>query len=183
MYEVNLFRRIAPLILGVVLIVGCAETFEPVQGTREWLPTQDRQPIDLSGTFKTLDGEDVPLISPDAESQVLFLNLWATWCLPCLEELPYMDSLYRQLSEEGLAMVAVSNEDPETVRQFLEDHPFPFTILLDPEDTLAQRFEVLALPTTFIIDSQGRLALRQIGAYQWDSPAMIDQFGPLLADD
>ncbi len=182
-YEVSFLRRIAPLILGFLLILGCAETFESPGTVREWLPTQDRQPMDLSGTFKTVDGEDVPLINPDAESQVVFLNMWATWCLPCLEEMPSMASLYQEFSDEGLTMVAISNEDPEVVRDFLEDHPYPFSILLDPEDILALRFEVMALPTTFVIDSQERLALRQIGSFDWDSPAMIEQFRPLLADD
>ena len=139
--------------------------------------------MDLSGTFKTVDGEDVPLINPDAESQVMFLNMWATWCLPCLEEMPSMTSLYQEFSDEGLTMVAVSSEDPEIVRDFLEDHPYPFSILLDPEDLLSQRLEVMALPTTFVRDSQGRLALRQLGGYHWDSPAMIKQFRQLLADD
>jgi len=94
-----------------------------------------------------------------------------------------MASLYQEFSDQGLTMVAVSNGDPEIVRDFLEDHPYPFSILLDPEDILSLRFEVLALPTTFVIDSQERLALRQIGSFHWDSPAMIEQFRPLLADD
>ncbi len=182
-YEVSFLRRIAPLILGFLLLLGCAETFEPQQTIRDWLPTEDRQPMDLSGLFKTVDGEDAPLIDPDVEAKVVFLNMWATWCLPCLEEMPYMASLYQEFSDEGLAMVAISNEDPEVVRNFLEDHPYPFPILLDTEDILSMRFEVMALPTTLILDSQGRLALRQIGSYRWDSPAMIEHFRPLLADD
>ncbi len=144
---------------------------------------EEREPIDLSGTFKTLDGRDVSLIDSDLESKVLFLNLWATWCLPCLEEMPAMASLYQEFSDQGLAMVAVSSEDPEVVLQFLEEHPYPFTILLDPEDTHALSVEVIALPTTFIVDRQGRIALRQIGSYSWDSPAMIEQFRSFLADD
>ncbi len=181
--EASFLRRMAPPILGVLLILGCAQPPELPSYQREWLAVEEREPIDLSGTFKTLDGEDVPLIDSDLESKVLFLNLWATWCLPCLEEMPAMASLYEEFSDQGLAMVAVSNEDPEVVRQFLEEHPYPFTILLDPEDTLTLRLEVMALPTTFIVDRQGRIALQQLGSYDWDSPGMIDQFRPFLADD
>ncbi len=181
--EASFLRRMAPPILGVLLILGCAQPPELPSYQREWLAVEEREPIDLSGTFKTLDGEDVPLIDSDLESKVLFLNLWATWCLPCLEELPAMASLYQEFSDQGLTMVAVSSEDPEVVRGFLEEHPYPFTILLDPEDTLALRLEVMALPTTLIVDRQGRIALQQIGSYSWDSPAMIEQFQPLLADD
>ncbi len=181
--EVSFLHRMAPPILGVLLILGCTQPPELPSYQREWLAVEERKPIDLSGTFKTIDGEDVPLIDSDLESKVLFLNLWATWCLPCLEEMPAMASLYEEFSDQGLAMVAVSNEDPEVVRQFLEEHPYPFTILLDPEDTLTLRLEVMALPTTFIVDRQGRIALQQLGSYDWDSPGMIDQFRPFLADD
>lgn len=181
--EVSLLRRIAPAMLGVLLILGCAQPPELPSHAREWVATEEREPIDLSGTFKTLEGEDVPLIDADLQSQAVFLNFWATWCLPCLEEMPAMAALYEEFSDQGLGMVAISNEDPEVVRQFLEEHPYPFTILLDPEDALAQRLEIMALPTTFIVDRQGRIALQQIGSYQWDSPAMIEQFRPFLADD
>ncbi len=181
--EVSFLRRMAPPILGVLLILGCAQPPELPAYEREWLAVEEREPIDLSGTFKTLDGEDVPLIDSDLESEVLFLNLWATWCLPCLEEMPAMASLYQEYSDQGLAMVAVSNEDPEVVRGFLEEHPYPFKILLDPEDTLSLQLTIMALPTTFIVDRQGRIALQQLGSYAWDSPAMIEQFRTLLADD
>ena len=181
--KVGFLRRIAPLILGVLLILGCAQPPELPAFEREWVAVEEREPIDLSGTFKTLDGEDVPLIDSDLESKVLFLNLWATWCLPCLEEMPAMASLYQEFSDQGLAMVAVSSEDPEVVRGFLEEHPYPFKILLDPEDTLSLQLNIMALPTTFIVDRQGRIALQQLGSYAWDSPAMIEQFRQLLADD
>ena len=94
-----------------------------------------------------------------------------------------MATLYQEFSDQALAMVAGSSEDPEVVRGFLEEHPYPFKILLDPEDTLSLQLNSIALPTTFIVDRQGRLALQQLGAYQWDSPAMIEQFRQLLADD
>ena len=181
--KVSFLRRIAPLILGVLLILGCAQPPELPSHEREWLAVEERQPIDLSGTFKTLDGEDVPLIDSDLESKVLFLNLWATWCLPCLEEMPAMASLYQEFSDQGLAMVAVSNEDPEVVSGFLEEHAYPFKILLDPEDTLSLQLNIMALPTTFIVDRQGSIALQQLGSYAWDTPAMIEQFRTLLADE
>lgn len=183
------FKKAAvPLLVGILLIMGCVEPGDsPVDSLVElpsdpiqWLPEEERQTMDLSGTFKTLEGEDVPLLDPDAEGNLVFLNMWATWCGPCLAEMPAMASLYEELSGNGFSMVAVSNEDPETVREFLEESPYPFTILLDPENVLGQRFEVIAIPSTFIIDRQGRLALRQTGAYHWNAAEVIEQFEPLL---
>ena len=93
-----------------------------------------------------------------------------------------MASLYQEFSDQGLTMVAVSSEDPEVVRGFLEEHPYPFKILLDPEDHSLE-WNSIALPTTFIVDRQGRIALQQLGSYAWDSSAMVEQFRLLLADD
>ncbi len=172
-----------PLIVVALLILGCVQPAELPSEPIEWLSKEERLPLDLSGTFLNLEGEEVSLLDPDEEGSVVFLNSWATWCSPCLAEMPAMASLYQQLSESGFSMVAVSDEDPETVRDFLVDSPYPFKILVDPEDVLGERFAVTMIPTTFIIDREGRLALRQTGAYHWDAAAAIEQFEPLLAGD
>ena len=190
--QTNRFKKAGvPLMVGILLILGCLEpvdspldtSFELPSEPLQWFPEEERQPLDLSGTFKNLEGEDVPLLDSEAEGNVVFLNLWATWCAPCLAEMPAMASLHQELSESGFSMVAVSDEDPEIVREFLEDSPYPFTILVDPENTLGERFGVLAIPSTFIVDREGRMALRQTGAHHWDAPEVIEQFGPLLAGD
>ena len=183
-------KKIAvPLMVVALLILGCVQPADsPVEielpsEPLKWLAEEERPPLDLSGTFLNLEGEEVSLLDPDAEGNVVFLNLWATWCGPCLAEMPAMASLYQQLSGSGFSMVAVSEEDPETVREFLADSPYPFKILMDPENVLGNRFAVILIPSTFIIDREGRLALRQTGAYHWDAAKIIEQFEPLLAGD
>ena len=183
-------KKIAvPLMVVALLILGCVQPADsPVEielpsEPLKWLAEEERPPLDLSGTFLNLEGEEVSLLDPDAEGNVVFLNLWATWCGPCLAEMPAMASLYQQLSGSGFSMVAVSEEDPETVREFLADSPYPFKILMDPENVLGNRFEVISIPSTFIIDREGRLALRQTGAYHWDAAEVVEQFEPLLAGD
>ena len=183
-------KKIAvPLMVVALLILGCVQPADsPVEielpsEPLKWLAEEERPPLDLSGTFLNLEGEEVSLLDPDAEGNVVFLNLWATWCGPCLAEMPAMASLYQQLSGSGFSMVAVSEEDPETVREFLADSPYPFKILMDPENVLGDRFAVRAIPSTFIIDREGRLALRQTGAYHWDAAEVVEQFEPLLAGD
>jgi len=170
-------------LLAVLLLLGCAQPVELPRMELKWLPEEDRPAVDLSGIFKTLDGEDALLTQEGEGGTPLFLNLWATWCGPCLEEMPAMANLYDELSERGLRMVAVSDEDPESVRHFMEEYSYPFQVLLDPDNVLGERFEVIAIPTTLVIDPEGKLALRQTGAYQWDSPELIEQFDPLLALD
>ena len=75
--EVSFLRRMAPPILGVLLILGCAQPPELPAYEREWLAVEEREPIDLSGTFKTLDGEDVPLIDSDLEGAHQECNRWS----------------------------------------------------------------------------------------------------------
>ena len=174
------FRGPIPMLVSVLLILfGCSGPLVVPQEV-EWAEPEDRQPVDLSGTFKTLDQEEVSLT--DLQSKVLFLNFWATWCAPCLAEMPSMASLYDQLSPEGLTIIALSDEDPQIIQGFLERSPYPFDVWLDPDSVLIQRFQVYQIPATLVVDSQGRLIARQLGARQWDSPEMIDRFRQLLND-
>lgn len=166
---------------GLLLILNCSSVPVPdVSQGALWTTEMDREQVDLSGTLKTLDGQDVTLMDLQ-EDKVMFLNLWATWCGPCREEMPSMASLYHKFSDKDFTMVAVSDEDTPSVREFLQEQPYPFTILTDPENILGDRFEVYAIPTTLIVDSQGRLALRHTGAQKWDSPEIIDQIDQLVS--
>lgn len=148
-------------------------------GPPGWVPAEQRQPVDLSGDFHTLDGQIVSL--EQYQSRILFLNVWATWCGPCRAEMPDMATLYEELSDEGLSMVAVTDEDPQTVSQFLKDNPYPFTVLLDPSGTLTQRFDIDGIPTTIVIDGEGRLALRKTGSYRWGTADSVRLFRQLLS--
>jgi thiol-disulfide isomerase/thioredoxin len=135
--------------------------------------------VDLSGHFTDVDGNPVSL--RDYQDKILFLNIWATWCPPCRAEMPTMAGLYERFSRQGLSMVAVSNEDRETVRAFLEKNAYPFTILLDTDDVLARRFAVQAIPTTLVVDDGDRLLLSHVGYQDWNSPEMRERFSRWLA--
>ncbi len=139
---------------------------------------REGQAIDLSGTFQTLDGKKVTL--DQYQGKVLFLNVWATWCPPCRAEMPTMSKLYERLSKDGLSMVAISNEDAQTVRQFMSERHYPFTVLLDPNDILGRRFGINSIPTTFVVDGQGRLVMQHVGYNDWDSPKLRYQFEQML---
>ncbi|MFB3903003.1 MAG: TlpA family protein disulfide reductase [Acidobacteriota bacterium] len=153
----------------------------PGGGAGNWLKPDERSAIDLSGEFRNLDGHSVSL--SDFAGRVLFLNVWATWCGPCRQEMPSMAELYREFSGQGLAMVAVSSEDLDTVRDYAGSGRYPFTILVDSEDTLSQRFGINAIPTTFIVDKQGQLVYQHVGFNDWSSPAVREQIRGLLTNE
>ena len=147
-----------------------------------WVPVSERSSVDLSGFLTTLEGEKVAL--EDLRNKALLLNVWATWCGPCRIEMPFLAELHENLSDEGLTIVAVSSEDAMAVQTYLEetdvDHPFP--LLLDSDSILADRFGVHGLPTTIVIDPEGRLALRHVGIYSWNSPNVVNGFRQLMGE-
>lgn len=104
--------------------------------------------------------------------RVLFVNLWATWCPPCTAELAGIQALHDSLATEpGVAFLVVSPERPGPVREFLRrrGHTFPAFV----EGTrLPAAFGLRALPTTFVIDRDGRIVLAHRGAANWDTPRM-----------
>lgn len=143
-----------------------------------WLEKGERIPIDLSAELLTVEGKAVAL--EDFDEDILMINFWATWCGPCRAEMPSMAALHRKLSGDGLRIVAVTDEDPETVRRFLEHNPYPFTILLDEEATLSNRLKIWSIPWTLVLDSRRRLVHFHQGARLWDSPDILANLGLIL---
>ena len=173
---------LAAAVPGLLLLYG-AEAFG-YQGFlgRSWIPAAERPRLDLSGSLATLDGKRVPL--QQLKDKALLINAWATWCGPCRLEMPYLADLHRRLSGEGLAIAAVSWEEPGAVLAFLEETgaDYPFLLLSDPDRILQGRFQVTGLPTTLIVDARGRLALHHVGLYVWNSPEVVSRIRHLLAE-
>lgn len=103
---------------------------------------------------------------------MVLVNFWATWCPPCLAEMPAMERLYRQHKDAGLVIVAVSVDlDPRVVKPFVDKHGFTFPVALDSRMEVADRYGVRALPSSFIVDRAGNLAALAIGPREWDNRA------------
>jgi cytochrome c biogenesis protein CcmG/thiol:disulfide interchange protein DsbE len=117
--------------------------------------------------------------------QVVLLNLWATWCAPCLEEMPSMERLYQELGPEGLKVVAVSIDqlDPDAVRRWADERGFTFTILQDRSGKIQQTYQTTGTPESFVLDKHGVIVKKVIGAVPWDHPAQKALFRRLLAAD
>ena len=136
-----------------------------------WVESAKRKPANLAADLKNLDGS--PFSLSDHQGKIMLLNYWATWCKPCKEELPSIAELHRKLHPEGLEIIAFTSEKPDKVKKFLEEQDFPFTIVLDPKDTLGKRFNLNVVPSTLVIDASGKIALRYSGEFDWNSPAIV----------
>ena len=146
----------------------------------KWIPEKDRVKAKMSGEFKTADGKRVS--QQDLKSKVVLLNFWATWCDFCKEEMPSLMELSKRFSPQGLRVIAATNEDPKVIRRFLEGKDFQYPIVLDLGDTLLDRFKVKTVPTTVVIDGEGRVAFRVDSVFKWDSPEVISALEELFKE-
>ena len=159
-------------VLALVSLVLAAPTAEPgaapdpfsvfqVQPFQEPIPAP---PLSLEGT----DGRRLRLA--DLKGKVVFLNFWATWCVPCRQEMPAMQRLFREYRERGLAVVAINfMESKDAVDRFFKELHLDFPTALDPDGATARTFTVRGLPVTFLLGRDGRILWKAIGSRDWDS--------------
>jgi thiol-disulfide isomerase/thioredoxin len=104
---------------------------------------------------------------------VVVLNFWATWCVPCIEEVPSLVELQRRLPQ--VTVVAISqDEDASPYRQFLTDNHVDFQTVRDPSGRIPRLYGTVKIPETYIIDQQGILRRKFVSAQNWTSPEIID---------
>lgn len=108
----------------------------------------------------------------DYKGQVVLLNIWATWCPPCKVEIPSIERLYREYGPKGLRVVAVSIDDyvsEDSIRAFAKQYGMTFDVLHDPTHEIERLYQTTGYPETFVIDSDGTIRKKWIGADNWDS--------------
>jgi cytochrome c biogenesis protein CcmG/thiol:disulfide interchange protein DsbE len=150
-------RRVwASLVVGVSLVAGCDRGSHP--GNIDKPAPQ----FVLSDGGRTIDLSKL-------RGRVVVLNLWATYCAPCIEELPSLLALQKQMPD--LAIVAVSmDQDPDVYRKFLVQHHVDLLTVRDEDQRVNALYGTAQIPETYIIDKQGVMRRKFIGAQNWTSP-------------
>jgi peroxiredoxin len=129
---------------------------------------------DLSGRRLTLK---------ELKGQVVFLNFWATWCVPCRQEMPFMEALHREFKDRGLEVVAVNfREDGKTAQKFFTELGLTFRGLLDPDGGVSNEYGAWSLPLTYLIDRKGEFVGKTIGDRRWYSEDARAFFRELLEE-
>ncbi|MBU0928103.1 MAG: TlpA family protein disulfide reductase [Spirochaetes bacterium] len=126
---------------------------------------------DLSGKAKGL---------ADLSGKVVLLNFWATWCPPCRQEMPSIQILHDTLEGAAFEVMAISvSEAPSVVANFVKANPYTFPLYLDESGSVSAPFVGRGIPTTFVLDKQGRAIAGVIGARSYDDPKVVSLFREL----
>ena len=150
---------------------GRATLLKPYKGKGETPPL----------AAETLDGNRFDL--SEYEGKVAVINFWATWCPPCVEELPSLDRMKKLVERLGVLVVSVDvGESPNEIREFLKDKPISFPVLLDPDAKAFKAWNSYAFPTTFILDRNHRIRYAVFGAFEWDSEEVLMTLEQLLSE-
>jgi peroxiredoxin len=129
---------------------------------------------DPAPDFSLVDRQGKTWTLSELKGQVVFINFWATWCSPCLKELPSMQKLYETVPETKFKMLAILNNDKPVLADFVANQKgITIPILDDSQSLVASQYALTGLPETFIVDKQGILREKFIGAEQWDAPGYV----------
>ena len=140
--------------------------------------SKDKRSIlrDYHWPLQTLEGKQSNFNR--SQNRVILLNVWATWCPPCIAEMPSLQNLYNEFGEE-VDFYFVSTEDPETVERFLRKKGYKLPVY-SPLGRMPEVLETGSLPTTYLIAADGEIYIKKVGAADWDSEKVFEQLKSLL---
>ena len=164
-------KRLIQVFIALFVLTGPASSV--------WSQSNDLHPVKgqpLAPGFKLNDINDEVYRLSDFRGKVVVVNFWASWCPPCRFELPSMERLWQVLKKEGVVMVAINvGEDADTIFTFTSDYPVTFPLLMDRDSKVTESYPVLGIPTSFVIDPQGRIIYRAVGTREWDDKDILKQ--------
>jgi thiol-disulfide isomerase/thioredoxin len=178
---------IVAVIAGAVAIVlgsrGGNGSAPPLAGTVAHFSLATPRPPAPAVALGGVEGAAVPLSA--LKGKVVLVNFWATWCAPCLEEMPALDRLQARIGRDDFLVAAVSIDrgGRDTAVPWLEDHGVKnLTLYLDPQSRAALAFRVTELPVSVILDRAGNIVGRMVGPAEWDAPEALALVRHVIAE-
>jgi len=136
---------------------------------------------DKAPDFKIVSDNGKPITRSDFGGKVLVLNFWATWCPPCIEELPSLDEFQRQLASQGVVVVGVSvDKNEKQYKDFLKKARVSFQTSRDEDAGISAQYGTFKYPETYIINAKGEVVLKYIGPKDWMSAEVLSDMKKIL---
>jgi peroxiredoxin len=158
-----------PLLAGLMLVISLAAT---MAGAGQKLQPFRGTPVAPEISLSDLDGKTVTLA--EFRGKVVIVNFWATWCPPCRKEMPSMQRAWQQLQANDVMLLAVHvGGNTDQIWEFASEFSLAFPILIDGSSRVSRSWPMRGLPTTFVIDPQGRIAYMALGGREWDDPELL----------
>jgi len=133
-------------------------------------------------TLPDLNGAN-ELSLADFQGEVIYLSFWASWCVPCRQEMPYLAQLWERHHEDGFQVLAINvDEDPELAREFASQYELPFPLLWDAGRAVSTEYRVPGFPTHYVVDRRGRIRFSGLGFNLADVGAISQEVETLLAE-
>jgi cytochrome c biogenesis protein CcmG/thiol:disulfide interchange protein DsbE len=157
----------APVFIIIVVLSGCYGGSRPSR-------------VGSAAPDFTVRDSDRTVTLSQLRGQVVVLNFWATWCPPCVEELPSLMRMQQRMKSRGVTVLAVSVDADESIyRRFLKDHDVNLLTVRDPDQKSCGLYGTFKFPETYIVDRSGVVRRKFIGAVDWTEPEVVDFLGRL----
>lgn len=174
-----LLLRYTGALSGISFLTGSALLKSGIMDVQPEAPLVAKK-FDYNFTIRDLNGNVVDV--NEFKGKTIFLNIWATWCGPCRVEMPSIQSLYSQIDQDNIRFVMLSvdrQEDFEKVKNFVSDKNYTFPVYT-PSGTLPDQLQVRSIPTTFVINPEGKIVSHETGAANYDTPSFKDFLETLI---
>ncbi|MBW9261098.1 MAG: TlpA family protein disulfide reductase [Candidatus Thiodiazotropha sp. (ex. Lucinisca nassula)] len=173
--NLSITRQSCALMLGGVLFLLCQ------MANAGWL--EEVEPQTLPAKIELSDLNQVQYNLSEAKGKVVLINFWASWCPPCIEEMPSLIRLAELMKMDDLQVLAVNvNENRNRVARIASKLGFNFPVLLDADKSVTKDWRIKVYPSSFLIDKQGVLRFKAIGPVEWDSEESITHVNRLLSE-
>ena len=169
-------------IISFVLLFFCCIFSGTVIAGKEPLHFVKGTPLAPEFSLEDVDGKrhDLKMY----RGKIVIVNFWATWCPPCRFELPAMEKVWERLKDKGVVILGINvGEDEDTIFTFTADYPVSFPLLLDRDSSVTQKYPVIGLPTTYVINPSGKLIYKAIGTRDWNEDALVRKILELQKTD
>ena len=179
--SIGIFAFIIIAVFGVAILLTKKDSSVNPNPPKQSHPATRRPAPDF--TLSGLDGKTVRLT--DYKGKVVLLNIWATWCPSCVEEMPSMEKLYKELRGEHFEILGVSIDESgaKAVAPFMQKYKLSFPTLVDPGGRAVQSlYRITGVPESFLVDKEGNIAQVIIGPTDWATPEAIRYFKHLIQE-